>query len=182
MNNWIYRTFLLLIGLNLLFLCVLFLVYVSGEVVFIGFASSAELAYLSGCCIAVLLLTYIGVVRCKSFDMMWKRLGCIAFLLIFFFIGGLIAFAQFIFSGISGSYRSYSSPNGQHTIVLQHQSTFAKEWSHVYEMTSPFTMKEIGSNGSSGYSFDHIEIIWFDDHFIVTQFQSSSEYSYLRGD
>lgn len=72
----------------------------------------------------------------------------------------LFAFSQYIFRADS-DYHVYTSPNGQHTVIVKVKSFLLNSWGTFYQQTSPITMERIGSfNLGDYYPGIEFDFVW----------------------
>lgn len=100
------------------------------------------------------------------------------FLAIAVVLSGVLGLSHAAFSDKLGQSKSFVSRDGEHTIVIRTLSSFAVEWSEVYEMTSPLTMRKLGTvNGALGPSDDLF--LWQKDGFYLTIGQKQQYFAFL---
>lgn len=94
-------------------------------------------------------------------------------------LSGVFGLSYAVFSDKLGENQSFASTDGEHTIVIRNLSNFAVEWSEVYEMTSPLTMRKLGTvNGALGPSDDLF--LWQQDGFYLTIGQKQQYFAFLH--
>ena len=72
----------------------------------------------------------------------------------------LFAFAQYVFRA-DHSYQVYTSPDGQHTVIVEVESFLLNSWGAFYQQTSPVTREKIGSfNLGDFYPNIEFDFIW----------------------
>lgn len=94
-------------------------------------------------------------------------------------LSGVFGLSYAVFPDKLGENQSFASTDGEHTIVIRNLSNFAVEWSEVYEMTSPLTMRKLGTvNGALGPSDDLF--LWQQDGFYLTIGQKQQYFAFLH--
>lgn len=164
MKKWTYHhMFLLLIGVNLLLIVAAGVLSRLDIVLFLHGFTDRELEFICGCAVCALMLIWFTAWRCRATDRTWKKAVKILALLLALLICGTFALGAYAFSSVPGEFHSFTSPDGQHSIVVERRSYFAVEWGTVYEMTSPITMKKIGQI-RGGFFPESMEIIWHETY------------------
>lgn len=160
MKKLSYRTvFVVLITLPCLMITLCCILWLFGQHFYFPPFSSEEIVHLSGWTILFLLILWFGVYWCRRSR---KWYGVVAKVLVLILVTLFIAWVLLIaaaFGGWMGVYQRFDSPDAQHSIVVEDESVLAVEWTTVYVMTSPITMKKVGSFGGGFYPSSQ-NILW----------------------
>lgn len=169
----------ILMRLAALVICGCGVLWLFGQHLYLPPFSSGELCYLSVCVIAVSGLLWLGVDWLRASEKWYHNLfkGIALFLIVLLVEGILFVFSAF--SGFVGDFQRCDSPDGQHSIVIENESQFAVEWATVYMMTSPITMKEVGTYGDI-LAPKYWNIIWHDNYVELIQGGETLRFDYAQ--
>lgn len=183
MKKWsCRRIFLLLIGMNVLFLLTVGGLYFWDIILLAGPFSSRELAFFSACLICVLLPLWATVILCRKADRRWKKGVFILILIAVLLVILVFAFALYVFR-VAGECYTFSSPDAAHTVVVEHRDFFFSSWGTVYEQIAPFAAKKLGSYSlGDAYSPEYFGFTWLEEGFIIDFPEGVTQsYFYLKG-
>lgn len=78
-----------------------------------------------------------------------------------------IGYGRSLFWSIDG-YETYISPDGEHTIVVKKESWLMGSWGSVFEVDSPFTMRQLCRYSNGDWVNPEVDIGWYEDYFIIS--------------
>lgn len=176
LNDYIF-TVLLRLPCLMLFLCYILLLF--GQYLYLPPFSTEELCCLSICAIVYSFIISCGIDWCRDRQRWYYRALKILAVALALLLAGSTLLIPAAFSGLFGAFQRCDSPDGQHGIVIEEESTFAVEWSTVYIMTSPITMKEICSF-DGGFQPDPQTIVWHDTYVELIWQEESQRFYYSQ--
>ena len=145
MKKWNYHLpFAIVCGLCGLLLAALICLRIWDVVVWIGFATTYELLFYFKCVLLLLLPIWLAVWLWHLVKAKWVRCVVIVLLILVLLFGVLYFGVTYLADYALTEYAVYTSPDGEHTVVVQTCSFSVLEWGTVYEKTSAITLREIG--------------------------------------
>ena len=157
--------FAIVCGLCGLLLAALICLRVWDVVVWVGFATTYELLFYFKCALLLLLPIWLAVWLWHLASAKWVRCVVVVLLILVLVVGVLYFGITYLVDYALVEYATYTSPDGEHTVVVQTCSFLVLEWGTVYEKTSAITMREIG-----GFDWEYggrYTVSWKDDHVVI---------------
>lgn len=182
MKNWskvFGCIFAVLIGLAALLVCVCAVLWLFGQHLYLPPYSSGELCSLSFGAIVVLCMFWAGLHWCMKSKRWYTVVLKVFVLSAVMLITVWLLLIAWVFGGRSGSFQRCDSPDGQHSIVIESESQFAVEWGTVYVITSPVTMKEIGTFNGPFYPGTQ-NVIWHDTYVELIRGEETLRFDYTQ--
>lgn len=115
--------------------------------------------------IAVVLTVLFGYLLLRRYVMKGK--GIITFVTgLVITVTLVIGYASPFFWSVDG-YETYTSPDGEHTIIIKKESWLMAFWGSVFEVDSPFTMRLLCNYSHGDWVNPAVEISWHEDYFAL---------------
>lgn len=105
---------------------------------------------------------WLIVWRLKSKDRRWKKAAAVLLIAVLWLVCAYFALGILSFSSEILETKTFTSPDGEHSICITHEAFLVAEWNDVYVITSPITMRRVGGL-HSGADLAHIKVIWYED-------------------
>lgn len=182
MKKWTYhQTFLLLIGVFGLFPLFAGLLSLSGTTLYFGFVSLEILTFFVCCLIFALAVSWLAIWILHRISQRRQKVLTVILLSIVLLALSFFSLVESVFT--SPVYCSYISDDGNHTIIVEYEEFLFSSWGNVYELTSPVTMKLLGSYSLDDvYPSENFTVYWHSDSFEIDFGPESHSYEYLKGD
>lgn len=172
--------FAVLIGLAALVICVCAILWLFDQRFYLPPFSSGELCRLACWAIVFWIILWMGVHWCRRSRKWYAVAGkVLVLLLVILFVAYWLLLAA-AFGGWMGDYQRYNSPDGQYSIIIEDESVLAVEWTTVYIMTSPVTMKELCGFGEV-FVPNPQTVVWH-DAYVELFWQKESQRFYYSQD
>ena len=91
----------------------------------------------------------------------------------------VICYGSSFFWSVDG-YEIYTSPDGQHTIIIKKESWLMGVWGSVFEVDSPFTMRQRCRYSNGDWGNPDVVIDWYEDYFTLTYEKENGHGGYER--
>ena len=127
--------------LILFFLALPLLIFLSAQNRWLFGMGAEEWSFFTGWFMAIYLAVLLAVAWIETFPR--HKVAVIILLILVIGVMGLFAFAQYVFQA-DMDYRVFTSPDGQHTVIVKEESFLAASWGTFYQQTSWCTMEKIG--------------------------------------
>lgn len=129
---------------GLLLAAVLFLRQL-GVLLWLPFGSTRELAVILSCLFTVLLLGWLALWLWHRTKAAWGKCIIVILLVSSLLLSGAIHVVSYVINFTAVDYEMYTSLDGRYTVVLELQAHYHTKTCDVYIMTSPVTMKKLGT-------------------------------------
>lgn len=91
----------------------------------------------------------------------------------------VVGYASPFFWSVDG-YETYASPDGEHTIIIKKESWLMGVWGSVFEVDSPFTMRQRCRYSNGDWGNPDVAIDWYEDYFTLTYEKENGHGGYER--